>query len=73
VGIATQDPRLRARLDVATSAKRVEMFLKSTTSQLIDYARLCGRHATAHLCVDDLLAQDPDLARRLGIPSALPG
>lgn len=73
VGIATQDPRLRARLDVATSAKRVEMFLKSTTSLLVDYARLCGRHATAHLCVDDLLAQDPDLARRLGIPSALPG
>ena len=73
VGIATQDPKLRARLNIATSATRVETFLRGTTSQLVDYARLCGRHATADLCPDDLLSQDPDLARRLGIPSALPG
>jgi len=55
VGIATQDPALRSRFDVAASAKRLENFLRVTTHELQDFARLTGnddvhRLATRNLC-----------------------
>jgi glutamate synthase domain-containing protein 2 len=64
VGIATQSPRLRGRLDVAESADRLTRFLKGATAMMVDYARICGRDALGTLERSDLATLDPELARR---------
>jgi methylamine---glutamate N-methyltransferase subunit C len=64
VGIATQDPVLRERLDVATSATRLEAFLRTATAMIVDYTRVCGHTRVGDLCHADLVALDRDLAER---------
>jgi len=54
VGIATQDPALRARLDVDKSAIRVANFFKTTNAELKDFARLTGNDDVHQLSVSDL-------------------
>jgi glutamate synthase domain-containing protein 2/nitrite reductase/ring-hydroxylating ferredoxin subunit len=54
VGIATQDPRLRGRLEIETSANRLLTFLTTATAMIVDYCRLTGRHAVRDLGPDDL-------------------
>lgn len=54
VGIATQDPELRARFSVELSAQRVENFLKAITHELMDFARLTGHDDVHRLSTDDL-------------------
>lgn len=62
VGIATQDPELRARLDVDASARRVANFLGALTAELADFARLTG-HADIHgLGVDDLCTTSTEVS-----------
>jgi glutamate synthase domain-containing protein 2/nitrite reductase/ring-hydroxylating ferredoxin subunit len=64
VGIATQDERLRARLDIATSARRLERFFTATTEMITEYARACGRARIADLQRDDLATLRADIAER---------
>jgi glutamate synthase domain-containing protein 2 len=40
VGVATQDPELRARLDIEESARRVDSLLRASTQELKDFARM---------------------------------
>ncbi|MEW6582565.1 MAG: glutamate synthase-related protein [Actinomycetota bacterium] len=67
VGIATQDPRLRGRLDVAESARRLTAFLRGATAQIVDYARICGRSRVGDLGREDLASLDADVARATGL------
>lgn len=67
VGIATQDPALRERLDVATSAQRLETFLTASTGMMVDFARVCGRERLGDLDRTDLVALDADIAARTDI------
>ena len=64
VGIATQDPRLRGRLDVAESAQRLTDFFRGATAMMVDFARICGRSRLADLDRTNLASLDPELARR---------
>jgi glutamate synthase domain-containing protein 2 len=64
VGIATQDPVLRERLDIATSATRLEAFLRGATAMIVDFARVCGHTRVGDLAHTDLVTLDRDLARR---------
>jgi nitrite reductase/ring-hydroxylating ferredoxin subunit len=64
VGIATQNPRLRGRLDVEESARRLTQFLTGATAMMVDYARICGRDSLGRLERSDLATLDPELARR---------
>jgi nitrite reductase/ring-hydroxylating ferredoxin subunit len=64
VGIATQNPRLRGRLDVEESASRLTRFLNGATAMMVDYARICGRDSLGALGRSDLATLDPELARR---------
>jgi len=64
VGIATQDPRLRGRLDVDESARRLTEFLTRATAMMVDFARVCGRERLVDLDRSDLGTLDPELARR---------
>lgn len=67
VGIATQDPRLRARLEVDRSAERVARYLTVATGMIVDYARICGRRRLGDLDRGDLVSLNRDLAERAGL------
>ncbi|MFN8123007.1 MAG: glutamate synthase-related protein [Thermoleophilia bacterium] len=67
VGLATQDPVLRERLDVEESARRVARFLTAATALMTDYARICGRDRLAGLDREDLVSLNRDLADRAGL------
>ncbi|MCB1256437.1 MAG: nitrite reductase (NAD(P)H) small subunit [Microthrixaceae bacterium] len=68
IGITTQDPVLRARLDPQLSAKRLERFLETSTSMIADYCRIMGHSAVSDLNPDDLSALNPATAALLDVP-----
>ena len=54
VGIATQDPELRARLNVDAAAQRVANFLNVSLAELKTFARVTGNRSAHGLNRDDL-------------------
>jgi len=62
VGITTQDPELRARLDVEKSAGRLANFLRVSTEELKDFARLTGNDDVHKLSVDDLCTANSEIS-----------
>jgi glutamate synthase domain-containing protein 2/nitrite reductase/ring-hydroxylating ferredoxin subunit len=69
-GIATQDPRLRARLPVPAGAERLNRFLRSTVDLMVVLARACGHRNLADFNIDDLVTFDRDFAYLSGVPYA---
>ncbi len=67
VGIATQDPELRKRMNVDLSAKRIENFLNTSTEELKTIARLTGNNDIHKLCVDDLSTGNSEISNYTGI------
>ena len=62
VGITSQDPGLRERLDVDTSAERLANFLRVCTDELKDFARLTGNDNVHSLAVDDLCTTNSEIS-----------
>jgi glutamate synthase domain-containing protein 2 len=62
VGIATQDPILRERLDVDLSARRLENFLRVSAEELRAFARLTGRSDVHYLSIDDLCTTNSEIS-----------
>ena len=62
VGITTQDPELRSRLEIELSAKRLENYLRAVTHELADFARLTGHHDVHDLSTDDLRTTSAEIA-----------
>jgi glutamate synthase domain-containing protein 2/rubredoxin len=54
VGVTTQDPELRKRLEVSISARKLELFFRVTLEELKDIARLTGNDDVHALSVADL-------------------
>ena len=74
VGIATQDPELRARLKVDAAAQRVANFLNVSRDELKTFARVTGNYSIHGLSVDNLVTTDRDIAeytdiRHVGEPT----
>ena len=70
VGIATQNPELRARLKMDAAAQRVANYLNVSLEELRTFARITG-HASVHdLCMDDLITTSSDIAKYTGIRHA---
>lgn len=70
VGIATQDPELRARLKVEASAKRVANYLNVSLAELRTFARITG-HANLHdLSVEDLVTINREISEFTNIRHA---
>ena len=74
VGIATQDPELRARLKVDAAAQRVANYLNVSTEELKTFARVTGNYSVHGLSVDNLVTTDRDIAdytdiRHIGEPT----
>ncbi len=70
VGIATQDPELRARLNVEAAAARVANFLRVSNSELETFARITGRSSVHDISLCDLVTTNRDIAEYTGIPHA---
>jgi len=70
VGIATQDPELRARFDVDKSTQRYVNFARGTARELAVLARINGRADVHDLDVTDLLTLDHEIARYTDIEHA---
>ena len=74
VGIATQDPELRARLKVDAAAQRVANYLNVSAEELKTFARVTGNYSVHGLSVDNLVTTDRDIAdytdiRHIGEPT----
>lgn len=70
VGIATQNPELRARMQVDASAQRVANYLNVSLAELKTFARITG-HASVHeLCVDDLVTFNREISEYTNIKHA---
>jgi glutamate synthase domain-containing protein 2 len=70
VGIATQDPGLRARLDIDESARWLANFLRVSTEELRDFARLTGNDSVHKLSVRDLVTTNSEISAYTSIPHA---
>jgi glutamate synthase domain-containing protein 2 len=70
VGITTQDPELRARLNVELSARRLENFLRVSTYELEEFARLTGHDDVHGLGPDDLCTTNSEIANHTHIQHA---
>ncbi len=66
-GIATQDPGLRARLDVSASARGLANFLRVSTDELKDFARLTGKADIHRLGLDDLCTTNSEISNHTAI------
>ncbi|MCZ6539454.1 MAG: glutamate synthase-related protein, partial [Chloroflexi bacterium] len=67
VGIATQKPELRARLDVDVAAERLSRFLRSATDLMCVMARACGHDHLGQFTLDDLTTFDREMHHLTGI------
>jgi glutamate synthase domain-containing protein 2 len=70
VGIATQKPGLRRRLEIDKSARRLERYLTATTHLMQVLARACGHDRLSAFCADDLTTWKRDIAELTGIAYA---
>lgn len=70
VGVTTQDPRLRSRLDIETSAIRLANYLRLSTEELKAFARLTGNDNVHDLSVDDLVTTNSEISMHTPIKHA---
>jgi len=70
VGIATQDPGLRARFDIDEAARGLANFLRVSTEELRDFARLTGNDSVRKLSVRDLVTTSSEISDHTSIPHA---
>ena len=67
-GIATQDPALRSRLDVAAAARGLTNYLRVSTEELKDFARLTGKADVHQLGLDDLCTTNSEISNHTAVP-----
>lgn len=67
VGIATQDEKLRARLVIDSSAKRLHNYLVNSVGMMKVMARACGYNHLGKFNPDDLVTWKKDMAWLAGI------
>ena len=67
VGIATQKPGLRARIEIEKSAKQLHNFFDATNELIKVVARACGHNHIKKFNQHDLSTFDYDMHRLTGI------
>ncbi len=70
MGIATQDPDLRARLKIEPAARRVANFLNTSLAELKTFARITGHARLADLSLEDLCTISREISEFTDIPHA---
>ena len=67
VGIATQQPHLRQRLNIETGAQQLNNFFRAATELMQVMARACGHDHLNKFSVDDLTTWHREMAHLTGI------
>ncbi|MCH7638152.1 MAG: Rieske 2Fe-2S domain-containing protein [Bacteroidetes bacterium] len=67
VGIATQKPSLRARLEIAASARQLANFFEATVHLMQILARACGHDQLSGFNTNDLTTWKRDIAHLTGV------
>jgi len=67
VGVTTQNPELRARMKVEWSGKKLENFLRVSTNELKDFARLTGNDDIHKLSTSDLCTTNSEISNHTEI------
>ena len=67
VGIATQKPHLRQRLEIEKGAEQLNNFFRASTELMQVMARACGHDHLNRFCIDDLTTWDREMAHLTGI------
>ena len=67
VGIATQKPHLRRRLEIGKGAEQLSNFFRASTELMQVMARACGHDHLNKFCSDDLTTWDREMAHLTGI------
>ncbi len=67
MGIATQAPDLRRRFDIDQAAERLENFLRVSTEELKDFARLTGNDDVHALAISDLCTTNSEISNHTDI------
>jgi len=62
VGVTTHDSELRGRINVGLSAKKLENFLRVSTEELKDFARLTGNDDVHKLGIGDLCTVNSEIS-----------
>ncbi len=70
VGVATQNPELRKRLNIDAAAQRTANYLNVSLSELKTFARVTGHTSVHELSTDDLITTDEAIAKYTGIKHA---
>lgn len=70
VGIATQNPALRERLNIEASAQRVANYLNVSKKELMTFARITGHDNLHDLSVDDLVTINREISEYTNIRHA---
>lgn len=68
LGIATQDPKLIAKLNINQTAKQAANFIKTITEEIKMIAGACGYNDIHQLSVKDLRSLDPVINQITGVP-----
>jgi len=67
MGIATQDPNLRSRLDIERSSSNLASFVRVCTSELKDFARLTGNDNVHKLSLADICTTNSEISNHTEI------
>ena len=67
VGVTSQDPRLRERLQIDESARRLENFLRVCTDELKAFARLTGNDDVHKLSIGDICTTNSEISNHTSI------
>ena len=70
VGVATQDPELRQRLQQDAAARRVANFLRVSTEELKTFARITGHEDVHDLSLRDLCTTSREISKHTDIRHA---
>ena len=70
VGVATQDPELEKRMDVAAGAERVARYLTAMTMEISALAKACGKSTVHNLEPEDLRAMTLEASAFTGVKLA---
>ena len=70
VGVATQDPDLESRMDVAAGAERVARYLTAMTMEITALAKACGKSTVHNLEPEDLRALSFEASAFTGVKMA---
>ena len=66
-GITSQDPLLRARINIEDSAARLGRFFDATRNELEIFTRMSGNRRIKNLSINDLSTHNPAIAAVTGI------